>query len=60
MSGSEADAVVKFYNSMAAEDKALPKSERLELHREILEATLIKQAIAIIFFTACVGEGAIS
>ena len=42
MSGSEADAVDKFYHSMAAEAKVLPKLKRLELQREILEATLRK------------------
>ena len=42
MSGSEADAVDKFYNSMAAEVKALSKLKRLELRREILEVTLKK------------------
>ena len=42
MSGSETDAVDKFYNSMAAEAKALPKLKRPELKREILEAALRK------------------
>ena len=42
MSGSEADAVDKFYNTMPAEAKAVPKLKRLELQREILEAILRK------------------